>query len=187
MQRLVDKILDEAVVIDNRIVKVDHFINHMLDTDLLYDIGKEFKETFKHATKVLTIETSGIAYAVSTAFQMGHIPVVFAKKTKSLITGDKVYGADVWSFTKEKMRHITVDKEFLRKDDEVLIIDDFLAMGNALNGLVEIVKQAGAKVVGVGIVIEKGFQGARERFKDEEFRIHSLANIKEIKNNKVYF
>jgi xanthine phosphoribosyltransferase len=187
MDRLKQKIIDEAVVIDNRIVKVDHFINHMLDTELLFQIGLEFKNKFQRATKILTIETSGIAYAVSTAFHLNQIPVVFAKKTTSLITGNNVYQSEVWSFTKEMMSKITVDRSFINENDQVLIVDDFLAKGNALKGLVDIVKQANATVVGVGIVIEKGFEGARLRFKDEPFEIYSLANIKELKENRVFF
>lgn len=187
MQRLIDKIKNEAFVIDNRIVKVDHFINHMLDTELVFAIGEEFANEFPNATKILTIEASGIAFAVSTAFHLRHIPIVFARKRESLITGNNMYASQVVSFTKEETTQIIVDKEFLTKDDHVLIIDDFLATGSALNGLVNIVKQSGATLDGIGIVIEKGFLEGRKPFVSQGIKVHSLANIKDIQNNTVLF
>lgn len=183
MERLINKIREEAYVIDNRIVKVDHFINHMLDTDLVFDIGKEFSEKFPTATKILTIEASGIAFAVATAFHLNHIPIVFARKNASLITTNNVYSSKVFSFTKQTESNVIVSKEFLSKDDKILIIDDFLAMGSALEGLVSIADQAGAEVIGIGVVIEKGFQKGREKLSDRGFEIHSLANIIDIQNN----
>jgi xanthine phosphoribosyltransferase len=187
MQRLIDKIKEEAYVIDNRIVKVDHFINHMLDTELVFAIGEEFAKVFPKATKILTIEASGIAFAVSTAFHLKHVPIVFARKRESLITGTNVFSSTVVSFTKEETTQIIVDKEFLTKDDHVLIIDDFLATGSALKGLVDITKQSGATIAGIGIVIEKGFLNGRQPFVEQGINVHTLANIKEITNNHVYF
>ena len=187
MDRLIKKIREEAYVIDNRIIKVDHFINHMLDTDLVFEIGKEFSEIFKDATKILTIEASGIAFAVSTAFHLNHIPIVFARKNESLITTDKTYSSVVYSYTKQKESNVIVDKEFLSSNDKVLIIDDFLAMGNATNGLVDIAEQAGAEVIGVGIVIEKGFQNGRKKLIEKNLKVHSLANIVRIDDNVLIF
>lgn len=187
MERLINKIREEAYVIDNRIVKVDHFINHMLDTELIFEIGKEFKDKFPNATKILTIETSGIAFAVGTAFHLGNIPIVFAKKTASLITDENVYSSKIYSFTKQVESNVTVSKNFLTSKDKVLIIDDFLAMGSALKGLISIADQAGAQIIGAGIVIEKGFQEGRKNIGKKGFIIHSLANIIDIKNNVPIF
>ncbi len=187
MEKLINKIQEEAYVIDNRIVKVDHFINHMLDTELIFEIGKEFSERFPSATKILTIEASGIAFAVATAFHLNNIPIVFARKTESLITDKNVYTCPVFSYTKQVNRNIIVSKDFITKDDKLLIIDDFLAHGEALNGMISVAKQANAEIIGVGIVIEKEFQKGRERVKEHNLDIHSLAIIKEIKDNKVVF
>ena len=187
MEKLINKIKNEAKIIDNRIIKVDHFINHMLDTNLLLDIGKEFAEKFPEATKILTIEASGIAFAVATAFHLNNIPIVFARKTESLITSNEVYTYPVFSFTKQVNRNIIVDKKFLSKDDKILIIDDFLAHGEALNGLINLAKSAESSIVGAGIVIEKAFQNGRDKVKQHNIQIHSLAIIKAIKDNKVIF
>lgn len=185
MIKLVDRLLNDAVVINNSIVKVDHFINHQLDTKLIDEIGEAFADAFPNTTKILTIESSGIAYGVSTALHLNYAPVVFARKEKSSITSNTVYHSEAFSFTKQKLSQITVSKNFLSKDDKILIIDDFLATGSALKALVEICKQAGASIEGIGIVIEKSFLNARDLFKDENFTILSLANITEIKDNKL--
>jgi len=187
MEKLKSKILKEAYIIDNRIIKVDHFINHMLDTKLVFEIGKEFANEFSGINKILTIEASGIAFSVATAFHLDNVPIVFARKSASLITTDNVYKSKVFSFTKQIESTIIVDKEFLNPGDNVLIIDDFLATGNALNGLIDIANQANAKVRGVGIVIEKGYQGGRKRIEDMGIKVHSLANIKRIEDGKVVF
>jgi len=187
MQRLIDKIQAEAYVIDNRIVKVDHFINHMLDTELVYEIGHRFAELFPDATKILTIESSGIAFAVATAFQLDHIPIIFARKRESLITGNHVYSAKAISFTKEEDTTIIVDSEFIQSTDRVLIVDDFLATGSALNALVSIVEQAGATIEGAGIVIEKRFLDGRKVLTDKGIPVHSLATITAIRDNQVFF
>lgn len=185
MKKLIDRLLNDAVVINNSIVKVDHFINHQLDTLLIDEIGESFADAFSSATKILTIESSGIAYAVSTALHLNYIPVVFARKEKSSITSDSLYHSEAFSFTKQKSSQITVSKNFLNKDDKILIIDDFLATGSALKALVAICKQAGASIEGIGVVIEKSFLNARDLFKDEDFKIKSLANITQIKDNKL--
>lgn len=187
MLKLQEKIQHEAYVIDNRIVKVDHFINHMLDTELVFDIGKEFSIHFPHATKILTIESSGIAFAVATSFHLNHIPIVFARKRESLITGQNMYSSEAFSFTKQEWMKIIVDQEFINANDRILIIDDFLATGSALRALVNIAKQAGATIEGIGIVIEKGFLEGRKEFIEQGIPMHSLANIVKIEDNKVFF
>ena len=185
MKKLVDRLLNDAVIINNSIVKVDHFINHQLDTLLIDEIGIAFANAFPDTTKILTIESSGIAYAVSTALHLNHVPVVFARKEKSSITSNTVFHSEAFSFTKQKKSQITVSKDFLSKDDKILIIDDFLATGSALKALVSICKQADASIEGIGIVIEKSFLNARDLFKDDNIKIVSLANITKIENNKL--
>jgi xanthine phosphoribosyltransferase len=159
----------------------------MLDTDLIFAVGKEFANRFPNVNKILTIEASGIAFAVATAFHLNNIPIVFARKTESLITTNEVYTYPVMSFTKQVSRDIIVSKKFLDEKDKVLIIDDFLAHGEALNGLIEVCKQAKATIIGAGIVIEKVFQGGRDKIAKHDVEIYSLAPIKEIKNNKLIF
>ncbi len=187
MQKLIRKIKEEAIVIDNRIVKVDHFINHMLDTKLVFEIGEEFAKEFPQTTKILTIEASGIAYAVATSFYLEKRPIVFARKSNSLIMSEDVYNSKVYSFTKEVESNIIVSKEFINEGDNVLIIDDFLATGNAALGLIDIAEQARANVIGIGIVIEKGFELGRSKIEAKGINVHSLAIIKNIENNKVIF
>ena len=187
MEKLIRKIQEEAYIIDNRIVKVDHFINHMLDTKLVMDIGKEIAAHFQNATKILTIEASGIAFSVATAVHLNNIPIVFARKQASLITTDHVYKANVYSFTKQVEKTVIVDKEFLKPTDKIIIVDDFLATGNALVGLVEIAKQSGAEIIGCGIVIEKGFQDGRQRIESLGIPVFSLAKISKIENNTLEF
>lgn len=187
MDQLKEKIKLEGYVIDERIVKVDHFINHMLDTKLVVDIGKEFAARFDGVTKIVTIEASGIPFALSTAVAMGNIPIVFARKRESLITGDKVLSSQVYSFTKEQNFTIQIDQEFIRETDRVLIIDDFLATGSAAMGLVDIVRQAGAGVIGFGAVIEKGTLQGRELLEARGIRVESLANIISLKGNNIVF
>lgn len=187
MKTLQDKIQNEAFIIDDRIVKVDHFINHMLDTNLLFEIRKEFAKHFEGITKIVTIEASGIAFAVATANALNNVPIVFARKSESLITSEDLLSSKVYSYTKQKESTIIIDSKYISKDDTVLIIDDFLALGNAAMGLIDIVEQANATVVGVGIVIEKGFQNGRKRMEDKGIKVVSLANIKEINNGKITF
>ena len=187
MERLINRIREEAYVIDNRIVKVDHFINHMLDTKLVFEIGKEFGNEYPEATKILTIESSGIAFAVGTAFHLNNIPIVFARKSESLITNDNVYSSKVYSFTKQTESNVIVSKDFLTSKDKILVIDDFLAMGSALNGLISIAEQAGCEIIGCGVVIEKGFLNGRKNIENKGYRVYSLANIIDIKNNVPIF
>lgn len=174
-------------IIDNKILKVDNFLNHQIDPELMLEMGKEFKKRFKdlEINKIMTIEASGIAVGLATAYAF-RVPLVFAKK-KVPSTMDDFYSSKVYSFTKNTEYIVSVSKEFLNSNDRVLVIDDFLAMGNAIIGLEEIIKQAGAEMMGVGIVITKGFQEGEQKLIDKGIRVESLANIKEFKDNKVVF
>jgi xanthine phosphoribosyltransferase len=187
MKTLIDKIKKEAYIIDNRIIKVDHFINHMLDSKLVFQIGKEIADRFSGVTKILTIETSGIAYALAASFHMNYVPVVFAKKVRGSQSSITVYVSKVISYTKQMESVISVDKKFLLKEDKVLIIDDFLATGEASMGLIDIVKQSGAEICGVGIVIEKKYEKGRERIQEMGIDLHSLACVEKIVNNELVF
>ncbi len=172
------KILEEGTVKPGNVLKVDSFLNHQLDVNLLDEIAREFGRRFagKRITKVLTIESSGIAIACSVARELG-VNVVFAKKSKSVNLDGDMYVAEVHSFTHKKTNMVIVSKKFLSEDDHVLIVDDFLANGCALQGLISIVDSAGAEVVGCGIVIEKGFQEGGHRLRNLGFQLESLAII----------
>lgn len=189
MQLLKDKIRSEAKIIDNRIVKVDNFLNHQLDIRLFNEIGKEFKRRFsgEEITKIVTLETSGIAIASITAQYFNFVPVVFAKKHAGINMNQDVYKAKVYSFTKNQEYTIKISKEFLSSNDKVLIIDDFLASGSALMGLVSLLSQSGAKVSGAGIVIEKSFQEGRKQIQSTGIHLESLAIIDSIRDGQVFF
>lgn len=189
MELLKERILRDGTIIDNRIIKVDSFINHQVDVRLFNEIGKEFKKRFEgeKIDKILTIETSGIAIASIAAQYFDYVPVVFAKKTESVTLGSDTYNTEVHSYTKNKDYIIKVNKSFLNKGERILILDDFLASGAAVIGLLDIANQAGALTTGVGIVIEKGFQPGREALKKYNIRIESLAIIESIKDNKISF
>ena len=178
MNFLEERILKDGVIREGNVLKVDSFLNHQIDISLLEQMGAEFKKRFagKEITKILTIEASGIGIACIIA-RYFNVPVLFAKKTQSInIDGDK-YSADVESFTHKCLNHVFVSKRYLSSSDKVLIIDDFLARGAALLGLTEIVRQAGAEVVGIGIAIEKGFQDGGKIIRDKGFHLESLAIV----------
>ena len=180
MKALEEKILREGTVLDGHILKVGSFLNQQLDVDFLVEMGKEIKRIYSDATvtKLLTIESSGIAVAVAAGAVM-HLPVVFAKKNKTKNIRGDVYTSQVASFTHGTTYDIMLSKEFLHEGEKVLIIDDFLAKGNALIGLINLVKAANAEVVGAGIVIEKAFQeGGKIIREDYGIRCESLAKIK---------
>ena len=178
MNFLEERIVREGVVKEGNVLKVDHFLNHQLDVQLLDEIGRELKRRFasERITKVLTIETSGIAIACSVAREFG-VPVVFAKKAKTVNLDGEMYVAEVESFTHKKTNQVIVAKKFLNEDDSVLIVDDFLANGCALQGLISIAESAGATVEGLGIVIEKGFQEGGDRLRNLGFHLESLAIV----------
>ncbi len=178
MQLLKDRIRKDGVVKAGNVLKVDRFLNHQMDIDLFNEIGLEFKRRFADAeiNKILTIEASGIGIACIVAQQF-HVPVVFAKKTKTKNIAGEVYTSKVESFTHGRVYDIIVSKEFLGKGDKVLIIDDFLANGKALEGLADLIKASGAELVGAGIVIEKGFQVGGDTLRAKGIRLESLAIV----------
>jgi xanthine phosphoribosyltransferase len=188
MEMLKNKILEEGQVIGTEVLKVDSFLNHQIDVNLYNEIGKEFKKLFHEnkITKILTVEASGIGIACITA-QYFNVPVVFAKKHEASNLDSETYEADVFSFTKNKNYKIRVSKKYISKEDKVLIIDDFLANGNAACGLINIVRQATAEVAGLGIVIEKAFQDGRKKVENLGIRVESLAIIDNMKEGKVIF
>ena len=178
MQLLEERILQDGQVRPGNVLKVDCFLNHQLDIALLDEIGKAFYEVYKNdgINKILTIEASGIAIACMTARHFG-VPVVFAKKAKSKNIDGDVYTSTVHSFTYGKDYDITLSKKFLGPEDKVLIVDDFLAVGKAMHGLLDVCKQAGATVCGIGIAIEKGFQPGGETLRSQGYKLTSLAIV----------
>jgi xanthine phosphoribosyltransferase len=167
---------------------VDEFINHQIDPDLMVDIGREFAHLFEQSriTKVLTIESSGIAPALCAAHELG-VPMVFARKKKSLTMREQLLIESVFSFTKQEENEIAVSRKYIVPGDRVLIIDDFLANGDAALGLARIVEQAGALVVGIGILIEKTFQPGRQRLEQNGYRVESLARIASLANQTIKY
>lgn len=178
MNFLEERILKSGVIKKGNVLKVDSFLNHQMDVELLDKIGEEFYKRFFNIpiTRILTIEASGIALAYATA-RYFKVPVVFAKKSKSVNVGDDVYIAEVESFTHKCTNNVIVSKEYINKDDNVLIVDDFLANGCALKGLISIVESAGANVKGIGIAIEKGFQHGGKNIRESGYKLESLAIV----------
>ena len=178
MNFLEERILKDGIVKPGNVLKVDSFLNHQMDISVMEEIGREFKRRFAHKpiTKVLTIEASGIGMAAFTAKEFG-VPMVFAKKTQSINLDGEMYVAEVESFTHKNKNQVIVSKKFLNADDHVLIIDDFLANGCALQGLISITESAGATVAGCGIAIEKGFQFGGRAIRNLGYQVESLAII----------
>lgn len=188
MKKLEERIVQDGRVISSDILKVDSFLNHQIDPELMKEIGEEFYRLFKDEgiTKILTIEASGIAIASFTAMAF-HVPFVFAKKAKSLNIDGDVLTSTVKSFTYGKEYTITVAKKFITPDDRILIVDDFLANGMALNGLTDIIHQAGAVTAGIGICIEKGFQPGGEEIRRMGYHLESLAIIDKMDESGITF
>ena len=178
MKLLQERIVRDGNVKSGNVLKVDNFLNHQMDIELFNEIGKEFKKLFHDykITKILTIEASGIGIACITA-QYFNVPVVFAKKAQSINIDGEVYSTKIESFTHKKTYDVIVSKKFLKPEDKVLIIDDFLANGCALAGLIDLVRSAGASVEGIGIVIEKGFQNGGEMIRNMGVKLESLAIV----------
>ena len=185
MNFLEERIMRDGVIKEGNVLKVDSFLNHQMDVELLDEIGREFKRRFEgeKITKVLTIEASGIAIAYAAARCFG-VPMVFAKKKKSINIDGEMYTAEVESFTHKNKNQIIVSKKFVTKDDSLLIIDDFLANGCALQGLLAISEQAGADVAGIGIVIEKGFQPGGKIIRNLGYHLESLAIVESMDSEK---
>jgi xanthine phosphoribosyltransferase len=188
MEKLKQMIIENGEVRDGNILKVDSFLNHQLDPDFLYQMGEELYRLFKdqNITKILTIEVSGIAIALMAAL-IYKVPVVFAKKTESLNLDDDIYASNVFSYTKNKEYKIMISKRYIDKNDKILIIDDFLAEGNAIKGLIHVVQQSGAEIKGIAVAIEKGFQKGGQMLRDEGYNLKSLAIIDELKEGHIKF
>lgn len=188
MKELVARIKEDGRVLGDGVLKVDSFVTHQVDPVLMEAIGKRFAQVLQAAniTKVVTIEASGIAPALYTAQELG-VPLVFARKSKSLTMNEELLTAQVYSFTKQVTSTVSISKKFLTENDNVLLIDDFLANGQAAKGLIELCQQAGAHVEGIGIVIEKSFQDGRELLEDMGIKVVSLARIASLKAGEVEF
>ena len=186
MEALKQKVKEDGVVIGEKILKVDGFLNHQIDAKLMYDIGETFYKQFEDQgiTKILTVEASGIAPAIMATYRFG-VPCLFAKKAKPSTLKDGFYQTDIHSFTKNKTNRVIVSKEFLDENDRVLIIDDFLANGDASLGLDRLVQQAGAQTVGVGIVVEKSFQQGRKKLEEAGLTVSSLCQVASLAGNQV--
>lgn len=190
MNFLEERIVKDGIVKEGNVLKVDSFLNHQMDIDLFNQMGEEFKKRFegKNINKIVTIEASGIGIACVVA-QHFNVPVVFAKKSKSINIEGDMYIAEVESFTHKCKNQVIVSKKFLNEDDHVLVIDDFLANGCALQGLISIINQAGGKVEGIGIAIEKGFQVGGNIIRNLGYQLESLAIVEDMdaKTGKITF
>ncbi|WP_088072808.1 xanthine phosphoribosyltransferase [Gottfriedia luciferensis] len=188
MKLLINKIEQEGIVLANDVLKVDAFLNHQMDPLLMKEIGEEFARLFSNEkiTKVVTIESSGIGPGLMTALAL-NVPLVFARKKKSITMQQDVYTAKVYSFTKKEENEISISHKWLEEGDKVLIIDDFLANGQAALGLLSIIEQAKAEAVGFGIVIEKSFQDGGKLLRDRGYRVESLARIQSLKDGQVKY
>ncbi|MBF0758800.1 xanthine phosphoribosyltransferase [Ligilactobacillus murinus] len=188
MKLLEERIKQDGVVLPGNVLKINQFLNHQIDPQLMYEIGQEFERLFKDeaVTKILTVEASGIAPAIMAGLVMD-VPVVFARKKKPSTLDNDVYVAEVYSYTKKVTNTISVDQKFLTETDRVLVIDDFLANGQAVLGLLEICQQANTHIVGAGVVVEKSFQDGAKLIKERGVRLESLARIASFEDGKVHF
>ncbi|PCR99461.1 xanthine phosphoribosyltransferase [Lactococcus fujiensis] len=188
MKLLEDRINSDGRILGDNILKVDNFLTHQVDYNLMKAIGKRFADVYKNKgiTKVVTIEASGIAPALYTAESLG-IPMIFAKKAKNVTMNEELLTTEVFSFTKKVTSTVSISRKFLSSDDKVLIIDDFLANGQAALGLLKLIEEANAQAVGVGIVIEKSFQTGRQLLLDKGVQLTSLARIGAFEGGKIVF
>ncbi len=189
MELLEKRIIQDGEILPGNILKVSNFLNHQIDVNLMEQLGEEFFRLYKdsNVTKVLTIESSGIAVGYAVARKFG-VPLVFAKKHKSSNVNEGVYSSKVWSFTHNQAYTVVVSKKYINKGDEILIVDDFLANGNALKGLIEIVEQAEARVSGICIAIEKCFQNGGSLIRNAGYRVESLAAVEKMTDDgKIIF
>ena len=189
MKELEERILKDGRIIDNEILKVDSFLNHQIDVSLITKFAGEVRKFFNNVKvdKILTIETSGIAVAFAVAEAFDNTPLLFAKKSKSKIVDGNVYTTTIKSFTRNINSEVTVAKQYLTKGERILIIDDFLAEGNAAMGLIDLCRQAEAIPIGFAAVIEKRFQGGREKIEKEGIKVFAGASIKAFEDNKPVF
>lgn len=188
MKQLQEKILKEGTVLGQGVLKVDHFLTHQVDPQLMTAIGQDFANYFaeEKITKVVTLEASGITPAVFTALSLD-VPMIYARKSKSLTLSEELLTSSVYSFTKQVTSDISISRHLLTEEDTVLIIDDFLANGQAAKGLIELCQQAGANVAGLGIVIEKSFQSGRQLLEDAGIHVYSQARIASLDDGEITF
>lgn len=189
MKLLQDKIINEGQVLSGDVLKVDGFLNQQLDMDLYAKMSQEISAHFsaKNVTKILTVEASGIALAATVALAMHNLPVIFAKKHSTSNRDADFYCTPIFSFTHNKSYNVTIAKRFLTKDDRILIVDDFLARGEAVRGLINLVSQAGATTAGVAIAVEKGYQGGGDQLRAEGIDLYSLAIVDKMDENAITF
>lgn len=188
MERLKQRILEEASILSNDVLRLDALINHQVDPALTMEMGQEFARRFaeEEITKVITVESSGIPAAFATAHVLG-VPLVFARRKKTLIADPDAYCERVPSFTKGMVTDIMVSKQFLGKDDKVLFIDDIIANGDAARGLIKIIERSGAKLAGFGIVVEKSFQAGGKTLREQGIRVEPLVRISSLDNGQITF
>ncbi|WP_159882008.1 xanthine phosphoribosyltransferase [Paenibacillus puerhi] len=188
MKLLQERIRQEGLILSDKVLKVDSFLNHQVDTQLALEIGREFARLFagRSITKVLTIEASGIQFAMAAGIAL-NVPFIYAKKKKAVTLSEQVYAASVHSFTRQETYQVSISQKYLGPADKVLIVDDFLATGAALVGLVDIVREAGAELAGVGCVIEKSFQEGRGLLEQRGVHVHSLARIASMSPGEIHF
>jgi xanthine phosphoribosyltransferase len=188
MEKLKQRILEESSVLSNDVLRMDAIINHQVDPALTMEMGQEFANRFREQkiTKVITVESSGIPAAFATAYVLG-VPLVFARRKKTLIADPDAYCERVPSFTKGMVTDIMVSKQFLSKDDHVLFIDDIIANGDAARGLIKIIERSGAKLAGMGIVVEKSFQAGGRTLREQGINVESLVKIKSLENGEIHF
>ena len=189
MEKLKNRILEEGLALGSDRINVSGFVNHQIDTELMDEIGREIAEKFSDVKvdKILTVEASGIAVAIAAAKYFGFCPVVFAKKAKPNTMEEDVYCANAMSFTKQKSNDLIVSGKYLSEGENVLIIDDFLAYGEASKALLSIAKDAGANVVGFGIVISKDFQGGKKALENMGYRVVTMASVSAMEDGKITF
>ena len=182
------KIMSDGVVLSDQVLKVDAFLNHQIDPQLMQQIGHEFAKRFagQGISKIVTIEASGIAPAVMAGLELG-VPVIFARKYQSLTLKDDLYTSTVFSFTKQTESTLAISSKHLNAQDHVLLIDDFLANGHAARALIDLIGQAGASIAGIGVVIEKSFQRGRAELDEQGYRVESLARIQSLGGGQVSF
>ncbi|OBZ08416.1 xanthine phosphoribosyltransferase [Bacillus sp. FJAT-27264] len=188
MKVLEERIRQEGLILSDKVLKVDSFLNHQVDTELALAIGQEFKRIFGHLpiTKILTVEASGIQFAMAAGIALG-VPFIYAKKRKAVTLSEAVYSAPVHSFTRQEDYQISISQKYLGPADKVLVVDDFLATGAALVGLADIIEEAGAELLGVGCVIEKSFQEGRGLLEQRGINVHSLARIASMAPGEIHF
>lgn len=188
MNFLEEKIIKDGTVLNNDILRVDSFINQQIDCNIMKKISKDFAMHFKNLkiNKVVTIESSGISPALLTAIEL-NVPLVIFKKQQSKILNSNFYQTSVKSFTKDSTYDLVVSKDFIKDDDNILIIDDFLANGEAVSGAIRLIKNTKASISGIGILIEKSFQPGRKKLEDQGFNIYSIARIESLENNTIKF